>query len=103
MGRHRSRGRVVVISCGGFLDVVGVKGPEAVDIDDGIVELVAGAVEVAHADLAEVPRMVIVGENMVVVHASGITTATGVLLVLLEASRRCRRRRPLSSIPPFSP
>ena len=84
---------------------VGVEGPEAVGADSGTVELITGAVEVAHADLVRVPRMVVVGENTVVVHASGVTAATGILPVLLEAGRRCRRRRrrrPLSSIPPFS-
>ena len=99
-------GRVVVISCGGFLDVVGVEGPEAVGTDGGTVELVEGAMEVAHADLAKVPRMVVVGENTVVVHASGVIAASEVLPILPDARRRCscrHCRHPLSSIPPFSP
>ncbi|KAK3030351.1 hypothetical protein RJ639_038307 [Escallonia herrerae] len=39
------------------------QGPEVFDVDDGAVELVAEAVEVAHADLAEVARMVLVEED----------------------------------------
>ena len=98
--------RVVVISCGGFLDIVGVEGPETVDTDSGAVELVAGTVEVAHTDLVEVPRMVVVVEHTMVVHASGVIAASEILSVLPDAGhrRRCRRRRcPLNSIPPFSP
>ena len=97
-------GRVTVTSCGGFLDVVGVEGPMAVNTDSGTIELIAGVVEVAHADLVEVPRMVVVRENTVVVHASGVTAASGVLSILPDVGRRrhCRRRRcPLNSIPLF--
>ena len=57
-------------------------------------------VEVAHADLAGVPRMVVIVEHAVVVHASGV------LPILPYAGRRCCRRRrrcPLNSIPPFPP
>ena len=86
-------GRAVIISCGGSLDVVGVEGPEAVGTDGGAVELVAGMVEVAHADLAEVPRMVVVVEYTVVVHASNVIVAFGVLSIFPNADRRrhCRR------------
>ena len=65
-----------------------------------------GAVEVAHADLVEVPKMVVVGEHTVVVHASDIIAASGVLPVLPDTGHRCRChrcRRPLNSIPPFPP
>ena len=99
-------GRVVVISCGRFLDVVRVEGPEAVGTDGGAVELVVGMVKVVHVDLAEVPRMVVVVEHTVVVHASGVIAASGVLLIFLDTGRRCRCRHchhPLNSIPPFSP
>ena len=75
-----------------------------VGIDGGAVELVAGTVEVAHADLAEVPRMVVIVEHTVVVHASDVIAASGVLSVLPDAGhhRRCRRRHcPSNSIPPF--
>ena len=99
-------GRVAVISCGGFFDVVGIEGPKVVGIDGGTVELVAEAVEVAHADLAKVPSTAVVGEHTVVVHASGIIAASRVLSVLPDTGHCCRRCRcchPSNSIPPFSP
>ena len=99
-GDTGQEGRAVVISYGGILDAVGAEGPEAVGVDGGAVELVAGMVEVAHADLAEVPRMVVVVEHTMVVHTSGAIAASGVLSVLPDAGRR---RCPLNSIPPFSP
>ena len=105
-GDTDQRGKAFVTSCGGILDVVGAEGPEAVDVDGGAVELVAGMVEVAHADLAEVPRTVVVVEHTVVVHASGTIAASRILSVLPDAGHRryCHRRHcPLNSIPPFSP
>ena len=66
-------GRVDVTSCGGILDVVGVEGLEAVGADGGVVELIAGTVEVAHADLIGTPRMVVVMEHMAVAHVFGAT------------------------------
>ena len=85
-------GRVVVTSCGGILDIVGAEGPEAVGADGGTVELIAGMVEVAHADLAGVPRTVVVVEHTVVAHAFDAIAASGVPPVLLEAGhRRCCR------------
>ena len=55
-----------------------------------------GVVEVAHADLAEVPRMVVVGEHTVVVHASGVIAASGVLSIFSQY----RSSLPLPSLPP---
>ena len=52
-GDTGQEGRAVVISHDGILDAVGVERPEAVGVDGGAVELVAGTVEVTHADLAE--------------------------------------------------
>ena len=52
-GDTGQEGRAVVISHDGILDAVGAERPEAVGVDGGAVELVAGTVEVAHADLAE--------------------------------------------------
>lgn len=49
-------------------------------------ELVAELVEVAHTDLTEVSRMVLVEEDAVVVHASGITTTTRMLAVLSDTT-----------------
>lgn len=100
---HRGSG-----GAGGLLlRVLGDQRPEPLDVDYRAVELVAELVEVPHADLAEVPRMVLVEEDAVVVHASGVTAASGMLAVLadaamagadvatllavlLEASRHCR-------------
>ena len=42
--------------------------------------------ELAHPDLAEVSWMVLVEENSVVVHATGVTAAAGVLPVLADAT-----------------
>ena len=105
-GDTDQEGRAAVISHDGILNAVGVEGSEAVGVDGGAVELVAGMVEVVHADLAEVPRMVVVVEHTVVVHASDAIAASGVLSVLPDAGHRrcCRRRRcPLNFIPPFPP
>ena len=99
-------GRAVVASCGGILDVVGAEGPEAVGVDDGAGKLVAGMVEVAHADLAGTLWTVVVTEHLVMAHISGAAAASGVTPVLLEIGlhRRCRCPDcPLESIPSFSP
>ena len=105
-GDTGQEGRAVVTSCGGILDVVGAEGPEAVGVDGGAVKLVAGMVEVAHADLARTLRMVVVMEHLVMAHISGAIAASGVTLVLLETGRHRRCRCPccpLKSIPSFSP
>ncbi|CAL9016120.1 unnamed protein product [Prunus brigantina] len=60
--------------------------PELVDVDDGAVELVAELVEVAHADFTKIPRVVLVEQDPVVVHASGISTTTGMLPVLPDSA-----------------
>ena len=51
-GDTGQEGRAVVISHDGILDAVGAERPEVVGVDGGAVELVAGTVEVTHADLA---------------------------------------------------
>jgi hypothetical protein len=60
--------------------------PQLVHVHDRAVELVHGLVEVAHSDLAEVARMVLVEQNAVMVHASGVTTTSGMLAVLAHTS-----------------
>lgn len=60
--------------------------PELFDVDDGAEELVAQLVEVSHSDLAEVTRMILVEQNAVVVHASGVTSASGMLAMLADSS-----------------
>ena len=99
-------GRAVVTSRGEILDVVGAEGPEAVGADGGAVKLVAGMVEVAHADLAGTLRTVVVMEHSVMAHISGAIAASGVTPVLLETGRRRHCRcicYPLDSIPSFFP
>jgi len=70
-------------------DILGDHGPELVDVDDGTVELVAELVEVTHTNLTEVTRMVFVEEDPVVVHASCISTTSGMLPVLSNPTMTC--------------
>ncbi|CAN0929368.1 hypothetical protein LINGRAHAP2_LOCUS37028, partial [Linum grandiflorum] len=60
--------------------------PELVDVDDGAEEPVLQLVEVPHPDFPEVAWMVLVEEDPVVVHASGVTSASGMLAVLSDTS-----------------
>ena len=104
-GDTGQEGRAVVTSCGGILDAVGAEGPEAVGADGGAVELVAGTVEVAHADLAGAFWVVAVVGHSEMRHISGVATASEVTPVLLETGLRYCRRCPYRlrrSIPPLS-
>ena len=56
--------------------------PELVEVDDGLPEVVLLLVEVAHTNLSEVTRVVLVNVGPVVVLTTGHTTTTGVLAVL---------------------
>ncbi|KAF3783033.1 hypothetical protein EJ110_NYTH32983 [Nymphaea thermarum] len=60
--------------------------PKLVDVDGGAVELVPQLVKVPHTHLPEVPRVVLVEEDPVVVEATSITATTGVLPVLADTS-----------------
>merc|ERR1712244_25600 len=60
--------------------------PQGVHVDGGAEELVLRLVEVPHANLSKVTRMVFVKVDSVVVHASSVTTATRVLPVLANAT-----------------
>ena len=105
-GDISQEGRAVVTSCGGILDVVGAEGSEAVDVNGGAVKLVAGTVEVVHADLVGMPRTAVVMGHSVMVHISDAIAVPGVTSVLLETGRRRRCRCLcclLNSIPFFSP
>lgn len=53
-----------------------------VQVDDRLPEVVALLVEVSHADLSKVPRMVLVHVGTVMVLSSGETATTGMLAVL---------------------
>ena len=104
-GDTGQEGRAAVISHDGILDAAGAEGPEAVDVNDGAVELVAGMVEVAHADLAGAFWVVAVVGHSEMRHVSGVATASEVTPVLLETGLRYCRRCPYRlrrSIPPFS-
>ena len=82
------------------------EGPEAVGVDGGAVELVAGTMEVAHADLAGAFWVAAFVEHSEMEHISGVTAASKVTLALLETGLcHCCRcpYRPRESIPPFSP
>lgn len=68
------------------LGLLRYKRPELVDVDDWAVELVAQLVEISHADLAEVPRMVLVKEDAVVVHTSGVSPTSRMLPVLTDTA-----------------
>ena len=56
--------------------------PEVVDVDDGAEVVIAVHVVVAHTNLTEVTRMVLVEVDSVVVETSSVTTSTRMLAVL---------------------
>nr|POE96149.1 hypothetical protein CFP56_65602 [Quercus suber] len=68
------------------LDIVGEERPELVDVNDWAIELVAKLVEIAHTDFAEEPRMVLVEQDPVVVHASGVSATSRMLPVLADTA-----------------
>ena len=74
------------ILVGFCLHVLGDERPELVDVDDGAVELVAELVEVPHTDFSKIPRVVLVEEDPVVVHASGVSATSRVLAVLTDTA-----------------
>lgn len=65
---------------------LGDQRPQLVDVDDGAMEFVHGLVEVSHTDLTEVPGMVLVEENAMVVHTSSITATSRMLAVLAHTT-----------------
>ena len=104
-GDTGQKGRIVVTSHDGILDAIGAERPEAVGVDGGAVELVAGTVEVTHADLAGASRVAAVVVHSEMRHISGVPTAPEVATVLLETGLRYCRRCPYRlrrSIPPLS-
>ena len=104
-GDPGQEGRIDVISHDGILDAVGAERPEAVGVDGGAVELVAGTVEVTHADLAGVLRTAAIVVHSEVRHISDVATIPEVATVLLETGLRyCRRcpHRLRRSTPPLS-
>ncbi|CAN1795128.1 hypothetical protein LINPERHAP1_LOCUS20502, partial [Linum perenne] len=80
---HRSNTAVL----GGLvLDLLRNHRPQLVDVDDRAEEPVLQLVEVPHTDFTEVTGMVLVEQDPVVVHASGVTTTSRMLPVLANTS-----------------
>jgi hypothetical protein len=75
-----------VVLGGLVLHLLGNERPQLVNVDDWAVKFVAQPVEVPHADLAEVTRVVLVKEDSVVVHTSGVTSTPRVLPVLSDSA-----------------
>jgi len=70
----------------GVTSLGGDEGPQLVEVDDGLPEVVLLLVEVSHTNLTEVTGMVLVHVGSVVVLTTGQTTTTGVLAVLSDTS-----------------
>ena len=83
LGHVDHRRGVLVGFC---LHVLWDERPELVDVDNGAVKLVAELVEVPHTDFTEIPRVIFVKEDPVVVHASGVSTTSRMLPVLTNTS-----------------
>lgn len=67
-------------------DVLGDQRPQTVQVDRRHVVALVQEVELAHAVLAKVPGVVAVKQRAVVVLATSVTTASGVLTVLDDAT-----------------
>ncbi|CAN1813712.1 hypothetical protein LINPERHAP1_LOCUS26936, partial [Linum perenne] len=80
---HRSRGTVL---SGLVLHLLRNHRPELVDVDDRAEEPVLQLVEVPHTYFPEVAWMVLVEEDPVVVHSSGVTATSWMLPVLSDTS-----------------
>lgn len=68
------------------LNVESREGPETVEVDDGAMVLGILVMEVAHTDLSEVTRMVLIEQDTVMMLTSGVTTTSGMLTVLSNAT-----------------
>ena len=82
---HRGLLGVLLVLDAGLL---GHKGPQLVEVDGGAV-LVGGVgvnVEVPHADLSEVARMVLVEVDAMVMLTTGVTATSGMLAVLANTA-----------------
>ena len=71
---------------GGLVDALAGGVEDLVDVDGGAVAAVPQDVELAHTDLTEVTRMVLVHEDAVVVLTTGVTATTGMLAVLADTA-----------------
>jgi len=79
-------GRLAGSLGGGEPGLLSQKSPQLVQVDDRAVVVVLLLVEVAHTDLSEVSRVVLVEHDPVVVLSSGVTASTGVLPVLADTT-----------------
>lgn len=70
----------------GFASLGRDEGPQLVEVDGGLPELLVGLVEVSHTNLTEVTRVELVKVGTVVVLTTGQTTTTWVLTVLANAT-----------------
>eukprot|EP00178_Gracilaria_changii_P018848 TRINITY_DN5437_c0_g4_i1.p1 TRINITY_DN5437_c0_g4~~TRINITY_DN5437_c0_g4_i1.p1 ORF type:complete len:177 (+),score=30.54 TRINITY_DN5437_c0_g4_i1:545-1075(+) len=90
--------RLSTRSLGLLHGALGQHGPELVEVDDRAVLPVAQQVEAAHTHLSEVPRVELVEEDAVVVLATGVTAAAGMLPVLPDAPVARRDVPPLLAV-----
>ena len=74
-------GREVLVSV-----LSGNKGPQVLDVDDGLPEVVGLLVEVSHTDLTEVTGMVLIHVSSVVVLSTSHTSSTRGLSVLTDST-----------------
>lgn len=68
------------------LDIEARKTPETVNVHNRDVILRILVVEVAHTNLTEVTRVILIEQDTVVVLASGVTTTSGMLTVLSDTT-----------------
>ena len=71
---------------GGLVDTLAGGVEDLVNVDGGAEAAVLQDVELAHTDLTEVTRMVLVHEDSVVVLTTGVTATTGMLAVLADTA-----------------
>eukprot|EP00619_Florenciella_sp_RCC1007_P000997 CAMPEP_0205922080 /NCGR_PEP_ID=MMETSP1325-20131115/13892_1 /ASSEMBLY_ACC=CAM_ASM_000708 /TAXON_ID=236786 /ORGANISM="Florenciella sp., Strain RCC1007" /LENGTH=149 /DNA_ID=CAMNT_0053290033 /DNA_START=43 /DNA_END=489 /DNA_ORIENTATION=- len=81
---HRRRARLGVL--GRLEHRLRHQRPELLEVHRRLVRAVAKLVEVPHAHLTEVTRVELIKQNAVVVLATGVTAATGVLAVLADTA-----------------
>ena len=68
------------------LNVETREGPETIEVDNGHVILCALVTEVAHTNLTEVTRVILIEQDTVVVLTSGVTTTSWMLSVLSDTT-----------------
>lgn len=79
-------GKSVGISLALLVNTLGHHTPQAINVDGGAVGHAALKMEVAHADLTEVTRVVLIHEDSVVVLTTSVTTTTRMAPVLADTT-----------------